>query len=367
MVAGRERSLMDERIMQFRVGVIVFATLIITVILVLLFGEMPSTPYGSYTIYVRFSQAPGVTKDTPIRKSGVLIGRVSEVELLDEGGVLVTARIDKRRRLFQNEFCRINSSLLGDAALQVFLDSDTLGPPLGDGATVRGVSAPDPIASLAVMQSNVTDALNAVSQTSVDIRRVAQQVGGILEKNDARISSILQQMDESLTLMKTTMTNANVAIGSANEILGDESIRQQLKRSVESLPTLLSDTNDAVKQMKQTIVRVDENLENITGFTGELRERGPGIIRQLDHTIENVDTLITQFGQRLNNPEGTLGQLLNNRELYDNVSHAAGRIEELTQELRPILRDARVFTDKIARHPETLGVRGALERKPGIK
>ncbi len=37
------------------------------------------------------------------------------------------------------------------------------------------------------------------------------------------------------------------------------------------------------------------------------------------------------------------------------------------EQLKPILDDARVFSDKIARHPETLGVRGALQRNPGIK
>jgi hypothetical protein len=32
-----------------------------------------------------------------------------------------------------------------------------------------------------------------------------------------------------------------------------------------------------------------------------------------------------------------------------------------------IVDDVRVFTDKIARHPEQLGVRGAIDRRPGLK
>ena len=42
-------------------------------------------------------------------------------------------------------------------------------------------------------------------------------------------------------------------------------------------------------------------------------------------------------------------------------------VQELSTQLRPILNDTRVFTDKIARHPETLGIRGAIQRSPGIK
>ena len=36
-------------------------------------------------------------------------------------------------------------------------------------------------------------------------------------------------------------------------------------------------------------------------------------------------------------------------------------------DLRPIVRDARAFSDKIARHPEKLGVRGLVDRSTGIK
>jgi phospholipid/cholesterol/gamma-HCH transport system substrate-binding protein len=49
------------------------------------------------------------------------------------------------------------------------------------------------------------------------------------------------------------------------------------------------------------------------------------------------------------------------------MNRAAKNIDELTRQLKPILDDARVFSDKIARHPESLGVRGVIDRKPGIK
>jgi phospholipid/cholesterol/gamma-HCH transport system substrate-binding protein len=42
-------------------------------------------------------------------------------------------------------------------------------------------------------------------------------------------------------------------------------------------------------------------------------------------------------------------------------------VEELTLLLRPIVNDARIFSDKIARHPEILGVRGAIKPEDGTK
>ena len=54
-------------------------------------------------------------------------------------------------------------------------------------------------------------------------------------------------------------------------------------------------------------------------------------------------------------------------DLYQNLNKAAQNIAQLSCELRPIVADARVFSDKIARHPELLGVSGALQRSAGTK
>lgn len=63
---------MDERIVQFRVGVMVVAVIIITVILVLLFGELPTLLQGSYTVYVHFPEVRGVSNDTAIDRKSVV-------------------------------------------------------------------------------------------------------------------------------------------------------------------------------------------------------------------------------------------------------------------------------------------------------
>ena len=72
---------MDERVVRFRVGVMVLATVFITAILVLLFGDFSTFGQSTYTVYIAFPQAPGVARDTPVRKSGILIGRVSSVPI----------------------------------------------------------------------------------------------------------------------------------------------------------------------------------------------------------------------------------------------------------------------------------------------
>ena len=52
---------MDDRVLRFRVGVVVLAAAVITCILVMLLGEGQSVFQRRYTIYLKFPQAPGVT------------------------------------------------------------------------------------------------------------------------------------------------------------------------------------------------------------------------------------------------------------------------------------------------------------------
>ena len=56
---------MNERIMQFRVGVMILATILIAAILGLLFMGTGPLLRGTYPIYIKFNDAPGVTRDTP--------------------------------------------------------------------------------------------------------------------------------------------------------------------------------------------------------------------------------------------------------------------------------------------------------------
>ena len=53
--------------------------------------------------------------------------------------------------------------------------------------------------------------------------------------------------------------------------------------------------------------------------------------------------------------------------MYNNLNQAACMITNVVPRLDRILRDVEVFADKIARHPETIGVRGAISPSAGLK
>ncbi len=343
----------------------VLATFIITCILVFLFGGQQAVFRPKSTYYIKFTDAPGVARNTPIQMSGILIGRVQDVSLTDDGGALVTARIDTERLIRQNQVCRISSSILGDSVLRFVRSNmpnlpDTVVKP---GSTITGVVAPDPIQVVTDMQQRLVGAIGSVSKTSDDLDTVVQRIGTLLKNNEQRIDHIIAQSDESVVLLRK-------AVESVNQVVGDPQMQERLRQTVDQMPVLMSETRETVAHMNQTFTSLDSNLKNLEGFTGPLGERGEVLITQLDSSLRKFDSVMTdiqQFTRDMNSQQGSLGQLVHNPELYNNLNQTVRNVEEMSRQLRPILNDARVFSDKIARHPEVLGVRGALEKRPGIK
>lgn len=368
---------MDDRVMQWRTGlVVIFAGLAATV-LALSFADKDSSFSlqrlwrPNYRVKIVFPEAPGVSDASPVRKSGILIGRVVKVELLDEGGALVTAEIDRDRKLFNDEVCRINRTLFGDSVLEFVKIRDWKGPKREVDLNTRldGIVAPDPIQVVGNLEENLSNAISSVGATS-------DRLGGFISKVDLLIGTeeeVLLRKQRIDAIVEKTFRTADAITrlaDTANELIGDPQIRAELKASLEQMPELMQETRLAIGRMNQSMDLVDKNLNNVQEFTAILGKQGGETLVRLNGSVDKLDRLMSEvlvFSQSLNDSKGTIGQLVHNPELYHSVNRAVKNIEELTQELRPIVDDARIFSDKIARHPELLGVRGAIKPENGSK
>ncbi len=136
------------------------------------------------------------------------------------------------------------------------------------------------------------------------------------------------------------------------------------------LPDTLTNMNNTFRNMNDAIDEARSQLQDLKKFTNTLRDKGPDAVVHLDQAAEGMDVLtqkLNTFADALNDDKGSLGQLVHKPDLYENLNRAVGNIKELTVQLQPVIHDARVFSDKIARHPETLGVRGAISPSLGTK
>jgi phospholipid/cholesterol/gamma-HCH transport system substrate-binding protein len=355
---------MDERTVQFRVGVMVLATIIILGILLLLFGDLPSLVKGTYEVRFEFAQAPGVTPDTPVRVNGVLIGRVKSVELDARVGVMVVTKIEEKFELRKTQMGRIGGSLLGDAVIEVVnnpnsRDADKVLP----GDTLPGVVAKDPFQAIINLEQDVSAALKSITKTSDDLGAMTRSVNGIINANEGQIQRIIANTDQTVIQLRNT-------IAGVDQLLSDPVLKENLKRTINGLPVLLDDLSMTLGGIKNTMQLADRNLVNIESLTKPLGERAPRLVESLDRSITQLDgvlTQVSQFTNALNSSQGSLSRLMNDPKLYDDVAATVANLKQLTQKIEPILNDVRVFSDKLARHPETLGVRGLIQGNSGSK
>ncbi len=207
--------------MQFRVGVVILTTFLITAILVVSFVGTTPLFKGKYTIYIKFSEAPGVTSDTPIRKAGIRIGQVRNVQFGDnDEGVIVTAEIDKDRHVYKDEECRaMTSLLLGDSSLEFVHLRGTPHDrtPIKNGAIIQGEIGPELTSSIAGLQDKVAKTLDTMDKAGQDMRSVLGRVDRLLGTNEDKINHLIDETGETMKLLQS-------ALAASNDLLGDPKV-----------------------------------------------------------------------------------------------------------------------------------------------
>lgn len=364
---------MDNRNLQFGVGVLVISTLMIAFLLVMYFGELLAFGQGRYKIHVKLSEARGVTAGTPVRKHGILIGRVEGVDF-DEHDVTVTLGIQTEYELTTNEICRIGTgNLFGDAVLE-FVRRDDKQPDvkiIRHGDFLRGEVSDDPLSMLMDLQQvvinledDVAIALSSVSMAGQEIGTLAQNINAMMGNNDGEISDLL-------TSATTTMENISEASQVFRDIISDPDLQAGLRTTVQEIPQVLTEVRETLSGLQRLTDSAANNLQNMERLTDSLADDGPEMIQRINDDLQLLDAVLRELakvGTNINAGQGTVGKLLNDDELYDRLNRTVANVEQLTERLRPVVDDVRVFTDKIARDPRQLGLRGALDgRQSGLK
>ena len=358
---------MEERRLQLRVGVMTVSALLIAAILLFMFGELPKFGRRGSTLAIHLDAAPGITENTPINKSGIRIGRVSGIRFVydkDEHGndvevVEVTAEIDANRRIYEHDICYVSRSVLGDASLEF---RRTGKPqqyvPLKDGDVVQGKVMQDPTGLMTALQQPIQTVQHtgqALADASDSLKKAADKITALVDKNE---TAITETIAEARATLKSVRRVAEVA----DRLIGDEESQRQIREALNQLPGTLA-------QVKKTMDLAVANLEDLHEFTGPLGDGATERVERIDNAIVQMDAVLTQlavFSRALNSRESSLGRLVHDKELYFHLNRAAKNVDELTRQMKPILADVRVFSDKIARHPGMV-VSDAIRPGVGIK
>jgi phospholipid/cholesterol/gamma-HCH transport system substrate-binding protein len=234
---------------------------------------------------------------------------------------------------------------------------------VGKDEVLVGAVSRDPFEVFATLEPKLGGAMQSLAEASESVKKLTDNLDRLLLGEDDKFSSMVHKTDAALDAF-------NLAMANINDVMGDPQARANLKQTLNSLPDVINDLRTTVQGIGETVDTADRNLRNLEGLTKPLGERGEGMVAQIDVTIGRLDETLQQasmFTKALNESQGTLGKLVRDPQVYNDLAQAAGNVNRLTRELRPIVDDVRVFTDKIARHPEQLGVKGALDRRAGLK
>ena len=360
---------MTERQIQFRVGLFVLFSFGICTALVIHFGDVQKYWQTTYQIGIHFDSTPGLTKGTPVRQNGIGIGSVSDV-LLDEqdGGVLVVVEIQADRKLRRDSRPALVRTLLGDASIE--FSAGVSREYLPPNTKVDGIAPSDPMEIVQRLEQNVSTTLVAFEETSREWQLLAQNVNSLVETQQGDLDDVIERAAMALHQFTQTMQTADTTLTEANQILADPEVQANLKETVAALPQMVNETRVTIAAARTPVQKISENLDNLSEATDPLADHSRSMVVKLDGSLGQLESLLTElntFAAMMNAEDGSMRRFASDPELYENLNLSAAALTNLVQNLDPIVRDVRVFTDKVARHPELLGVSGALRGSSGLK
>jgi len=262
--------------------------------------------------YAVYADVQGLTKSNPVVVNGLQIGTI---ENLDGGkdmkSIVVTVTLTKDVNIPKNSLAMINPNLLGSPSLEIQLgnatsylqNGDTLVTSLSGGAFDRALKMINPV---------LYEVRNAVK--SLD--SVLQIVSGVFDP--------------------TTKSNVKGIISNLNQITGSFAVTSR------SLQQMMDIQNGALAKSMQNVNRFAENLnsnnEKLNQILTNAQTASANIAAvNLQKSIDTLNVAINNFkegSEKINSKDGTIGLLLNDKTLYNNLEGTAYKLNTLLDDIR---------------------------------
>jgi phospholipid/cholesterol/gamma-HCH transport system substrate-binding protein len=360
---------MEDSNREFQVGLMVIAAMIAIVIMVFRFGDIGQTLKPGMQVDLILPSAAGVIPQTPVHMRGIPIGRVRDVQLLPSGqGVRIGIRIDPGFSFPSDSTALVSRSLLGDAVVEIQPGDGE--QPIQPADQIAGQPAGDPMAVVANMEQRVSATLASFEQTGAEWSRLAANLNRMLESRGPDGVNTLEQTSLALKQFTQTMVAAEETLASASSLFNDPEYQKQLRNTMTALPELLNETRTTLSSVHQVVNRMDTTVATIHNATAPLAQHSDQLVTNLAKSLQNVQSMtrdLASVSRVMNQEDGSLRRLMTDPSMYRNLDHTAASLSALLQNLKPVIADLQVFSDKIARHPELLGVRGVVRGSDGVK
>lgn len=263
-------------------------------------------------IYAVYQDVQALAKSNPVVVNGLQVGRV---ENLDGGKdlrrIVVTVNLTKDVNIPNNSLAVINPNLLGSPSLEIQLgnsttylkNGDTLLTTLSGGAFDEALKAINPV---------LYEVKNAVKSLD-SVLHVVTGVFDVTTKNN--IKSIVANLNT---------TTASFALSAA-------SLRELLNTQNGALSSSLNNVNTFTANLNSNNEKLNNILENARKASAKFADI------DLKNTLDTLNIAVENFKQgseKINSKDGTLGLLLNDKKLYDNLQETANKLNILIDDIR---------------------------------
>lgn len=287
----------------------VFASFAIAVLIIGFNFLKGNSIFTSETIiYAKYSQVDGLTTSKPVLINGYQIGKVANLELQPDATIKATLKIDSKYEIPTNSIAKLESTdLLGNKAIVITLGNDK-----------------NYVAEGAYLQTNVEKGLKE------SIEPVQKKAELII----ARLDSILLNVNGLLN--PTTQKNINSSFSSIAATLSTlESTTKKVDNLVGSesskLSNILSNVEAISLNFKNNGTKIDAIMQNLNTTTDKIAAlKFEETINNANKAMADVQTIIAN----IKDGKGSLGLLINDKNLYNNLNNASKNLDALMIDLK---------------------------------
>lgn len=253
--------------------------------------------------YANYDQVGGIQPASHVMIYGVKVGTVTNVTLNTDPtkGVEVEMTIDKQYQIPVDSKAKIFSDgLMGGKAVEIVYGTATeMIPNEGTLQTEKSVDL------MELAGSEMEGLITKVTVIMDNLTQTLESVNTLMAQNTENITSIVSNVD-GLT-------------GNANAMLAQE--RAHLEEALESLSKFSKSLGDNSEQIESII-------GNLNTFSTQLAQS------KLVTEVESAVTKLNEVLSAVNDKDGSVGKLLSDGELYENLTEASDNLSVLLADLK---------------------------------
>lgn len=280
---------------EFLIGASILLTLVILYFgIEFLKGASIFQPANYY--YATYENVNGLAVSAPVSVNGYKVGQVRSIEYLydNPGHIRVELSLDSRLQLPEGSSAIFTTDMLGTSSIAI---------ELGKGKSYCKVGSELPTTTAkGLMDSATTDIIPAVLALVGKVDTLLTTTNALLA--DPAINATVKRLDDISANLVATTQMLNTTMATAPAVMSD----------VKTITGNFTETSAELNKFTQTLNRVP--LDSLS--------------QQLQLTLDNINSLT----QDLNNPNSTLGKILNDPELYNNLNNTAASMDALLQDIK---------------------------------